>query len=150
MKRFPLRWQKSLPILSGLLVLGALTLTHLPAMGQQVKKKKLVQKIMKQHPDQFDKILKNPEKYRVQILYTQIDRDAQNNPNFTSYSYRVDPKEYFYPASTVKLPAAALALEKLNELGKEGLNKYTSLKIDSAYAGQSAVTADSSSADNLP
>ncbi|TPE46441.1 serine hydrolase [Pontibacter mangrovi] len=119
-------------------------------MAQQVKHKKLVQKIMKRHPDQFREILKNPEKYRVQILYTQIDRDAQNDPHFTSYTYRVDPKEYFYPASTVKLPAAALALEKLNELDVPGLDKEAPMRIDSAYAGQSAVQTDSSARNNLP
>ncbi|MBW7468387.1 class A beta-lactamase-related serine hydrolase [Pontibacter aydingkolensis] len=110
----------------------------------------MVQKIMKQHPEQFQQILDQPEKYRVQVLYTQIDRDAQNNPQFTSYTYRLNPKEYFYPASTVKLPAAALALEKLNELNIKGVDKYTALKIDSAYAGQSAVATDSSSENNLP
>ncbi|WP_439882101.1 serine hydrolase [Pontibacter sp. MBLB2868] len=119
-------------------------------MVQKTKEKKMVQKIMKRHPDQFQKILEQPEKYRVQVLYTQIDRDKANNPHFTSYAWRLDPKEYFYPASTVKLPAAALALEKLNELNIAGLDKYTTLKIDSAYAGQSAVTTDSSAANNLP
>ncbi|CAM3860110.1 serine hydrolase [Pontibacter korlensis] len=139
-----------LPLVTGFILASALCFMVLPASAQQVKKKKLVQKIMKQHPEQFGAILQNPEKYRVQILYTQIDRDAQNKPHFTSYSYRVSPQEYFYPASTVKLPAAALALEKLNELNKEGLNKHTALRIDSAYAGQSAVIADSTSQNNLP
>ncbi|MDX5422725.1 MAG: class A beta-lactamase-related serine hydrolase [Hymenobacteraceae bacterium] len=144
------RWQKSLPLLSGLLVAGALSLGQLPAIAQTVKKKKVVEKIMKQHPEHFRKILEQPEKYRVQVLYTQIDRDAENNPHFTSYSYRLDPKEYFYPASTVKLPAALVAMEKLNELSVEGLDKYTPLKVDSAYSGQSAVEADSSAENNLP
>ncbi|MFD3000638.1 serine hydrolase [Pontibacter toksunensis] len=112
--------------------------------------KKLIQKILKRHPDKFQEILKNPEKYRLQILYTQIDRDAQNQPHFTSYTYRLNPQEYFYPASTVKLPAALVAMEKLNELNIAGLNKYTPLQIDSAYSGQSAVKTDSSSENQLP
>ena len=54
--------------------------------------------------------MEDPERCRVQIIYTQIDRDENNTPSFTSYTYRLNENEYFYPASTVKLPAAALAL----------------------------------------
>ena len=67
-------------------------------------------------PEQFKELLDNPEKYRLQILYTQINRDKNNRPKFTSYGYRINNTEYFYPASTVKLPASALALEKINNL----------------------------------
>jgi hypothetical protein len=112
--------------------------------------KKLIQKILKKHPDKFREILENPEKYRVQILYTQIDRDAHNQPGFTSYAYRLNPQEYFYPASTIKLPTALVALEKLNALNIDGLNKFTPLQIDSAYSGQSAVRTDSTSENQLP
>jgi predicted alpha/beta superfamily hydrolase len=111
---------------------------------------KLVELLLRSRPDRFGEILKNVEKYELQILYTQIDRDQNNRPAFRSYSYRVNAKEYFYPASTVKLPAAVLALEKLNRLGIAGLNKYTTLHIDSAYSGQTAVTGDSSAENHLP
>ena len=50
----------------------------------------------------------------------------------------------------MKLPVALVALEKLNALDIPGLNKYTPLRIDSAYAGQSAVRTDSSSENQLP
>lgn len=121
-----------------------------PVVGQKIKHNRMIQKILKSQPEHFQKILEQPERYRVQILYTQIDRDAQNKPHFTSYGYRVNPQEYFYPASTIKLPGALAALEKLNGLNIEGLDKYTPLKIDSAYAGQSAVTTDSTSENRLP
>lgn len=141
----------NVPILAGLLLLcAAFFLSAAPAAAQKMSSKKLVRKILKKHPDQFKEILDNPEKYRVQVLYTQIDRDAQNQPHFTSYAYRLNPKEYFYPASTIKLPTALVALEKLNELNIKGLTKYTPLQVDSAYAGQSAVTADSTSENQLP
>lgn len=110
----------------------------------------LVQQLLRSRPDWFGEILKNVENYEVQILYTQIDRDQNNQPSFRSYSYRVNPKEYFYPASTVKLSAAVLALEKLNRLGIQNLNKFTSLRIDSAASGQSVVLHDSSAENNLP
>lgn len=54
--------------------------------------------------------------YELQIIYTQINRDAQNQPHFTEHRYHVNPQQYFNPASLVKLPVVALTLEKLNAL----------------------------------
>src|SRR4030095_11811392 len=82
----------------------------------------LVQHILDQHPELFDSIVKNDDR-RVQIIYTQIDRTKNNQPKFTDYYYHFDTAKYFYPASTVKLPVAALALQRLNELHKKGLDK---------------------------
>jgi predicted alpha/beta superfamily hydrolase len=110
----------------------------------------LVEQLLRSRPELFGEILKNVAQYEVQILYTQIDRDQNNKPSFRSFSYRVNSKEYFYPASTVKFPAAVLALEKLNRLGIPNLNKFTSLRIDSAASGQTSVTHDSSAENHLP
>ncbi len=110
----------------------------------------LVEQLLRSRPDWFGEILKNAASYEVQILYTQIDRDKNNKPSFRSYSYRVNSKEYFYPASTVKFPAAVLALEKLNRLGMQNVNKFTSLRIDSAASRQTRVTHDSSAENNRP
>lgn len=107
-------------------------------------------RILRSRSDLFATILTNPEKYKVQILYTKVDRDENNQPHFQSYDYRVNKEDYFYPASTVKLPAALLALEKLNNLNIDGLSKYTSLKIDSAHSNQTGVATDSTSENNLP
>ena len=60
----------------------------------------------------LERIASEP-KHEVQILYTQIDRNAENRRVFQSFSWQLDPSRYFYPASTVKLPAAILALEKI-------------------------------------
>ncbi|WP_400193406.1 serine hydrolase [Hymenobacter sp. B81] len=54
--------------------------------------------------------------YELQVIYTRIDRDAQRRAHLTQYSYRLDERAYFNPASLVKLPVAVLALEKLNRL----------------------------------
>jgi hypothetical protein len=110
----------------------------------------LLYQILDSHSHLFDNVLQNAEKYRLQILYTQIDRDEQNHPHFTSYSYHLNEEKYFYPASSVKLAAALLALEKLNTLSIKGLDKYTNLKIDSAYSNQTAVADDSTAENNLP
>ena len=54
--------------------------------------------------------------YELQVIYTQINRDQQNQPHFTEHCYHVNPQQYFNPASLVKLPVVALTLEKLNAL----------------------------------
>lgn len=92
----------------------------------------------------------DPERHRIQIIYTQIDRDAANVPSFTSYSYRLDRDEYFYPASTVKLPTAALALEKINRLDRRGLTRDTIMLTGSAADYQTEATVDESSSTGLP
>jgi hypothetical protein len=88
-------------------------------------------------PERFATITADPEKYRVQIIYTQIDRDENNHPSFTSYTYRLNEEEYFYPASTVKLPAAALALEKITALGIDGLTRDTTMLVGDETKGKS-------------
>lgn len=111
----------------------------------------LLEQILKtQNSGILDTVLGDPERYRLQILYTQIDRDQDNNPRLTSYSYRINRKEYFYPASTVKLPVALLALEELNNRQIDGLNSETVMLTDSAIDGQTAVLSDSTSRNNMP
>ena len=95
-------------------------------------------------------ILAAAAKHEVQILYTQIDRDAANQPHFTRHEYRVNPEDYFYPASTIKLAGALLALEKLNQLSIAGMDRHTPVRIDSAYSGQTAVREDPTAPDGLP
>ena len=95
-------------------------------------------------------VLAAAAKHEVQILYTQIDRDAANRPHFTRHEYRVNPEDYFYPASTIKLAGALLALEKLNQLGIVGVDRHTPVRIDSAYSGQAAVREDPTAPDGLP
>jgi hypothetical protein len=110
----------------------------------------LIELIRKSDNSKIATVISNPQKYKLQIIYTQIDRDSNNYPIFSSGKFNVDSKKYFYPASTVKFPAALLALEKLNDMNIPGLTKYTSLKIDSNYTGQTKVIFDSSSATKLP
>ena len=106
--------------------------------------------LLASHSDTFGTVINNPEKYRVQILYTQIDRDADNQPHFRTYSYGVDPRRYFYPASTVKLPTVALALEKLHHVNQPGLNRDTTMLTGSAADYQTAVSEDQTSPTGLP
>ncbi len=93
--------------------------------------KDLLLKNANKYGDAFNNVMRDPAKYRVQIVYTQINRDAKNRPRFTSYGFRLNPKEYFYPASTVKFPACLLALEKINALKINELDKFTPMLTDS-------------------
>ena len=111
------------------------------ALCAQVKTDDLLVSILKKS-GKFDTILAHPEVNRVQILYTQIDRDKNNRPIFKSFAYRLNKEEYFYPASTVKLPASLLALEKINDLHKTSLSRKSIMITDSAFSGQTAVYAD--------
>lgn len=54
------------------------------------------------------------DQYEIQIRYTQIDR-GNDSLLFTDFDFQVDKNNYYYPASTVKFPAAVAALEKINE-----------------------------------
>jgi hypothetical protein len=108
-----------------------------------------LQQVLRAHPEWFASVLEHADEHRLQILYTQIDRDADNRPRFRSFSYRLRD-EYFYPASTVKLPAAILALEKLNDLGVPGLTRDTPLRIEAGTPAETAVDADPSKADRRP
>src|SRR5205814_8602933 len=94
--------------------------------------------------------LRNKDSFRVQIIYTRIDRDQHNHPSFRNYYFNVDTALYFNPASTVKLPLALLSLEKLNRLTKKGVSKYTSLHIDCNYTWQTPVLSDTTSENGFP
>ena len=109
-----------------------------------------LENLLSSQPERFGTVLAEPDKYRVQIIYTQIDRDRNNVPSFRSFRYRVDSGEYFYPASTVKLPTALLALEKINDLATEGLTRNTSMLTGAAGESQTAAISDPSSPTGLP
>jgi len=134
--------------MKGYFILPLLMLT-LSASAQQ-SDTIFLKNFLESHPELFSHILNHLTHNEVQILYTQIDRDENNVPHFTSYSYQLDANHYFYPASTVKLPTAIFALEKLNELNIPGLTKKTVMKTDSSFAGETKKTEDTTSANGLP
>lgn len=101
-------------------------------------------------PERFAYILDNAERHRVQIIYTQIDRAADNTPSFRSFGYRLNDAEYFYPASTVKLPTAALALEKLRRLDRRGLDRDAVMLTGRAEDFQTEADVDETSRTGLP
>jgi hypothetical protein len=109
-----------------------------------------IKNLLESHPELFSHVLNHPTHNEVQILYTQIDRDKNNMPHFTAYSYRLNANHYFYPASTVKLPTAIFALEKLNELKVRRLTVKSVMKTDSSFTGETRMEKDSLASDGLP
>lgn len=98
-------------------------------------------------------VLDKAAAYEIQIIYTQIDRDSSGKPTFTSYQYRVDSTRYFYPASTVKMPLALLALEKINYIKRSGfprLSRDTPYRLDSLRPFQQTYHVDSTAPKNKP
>ena len=98
----------------------------------------------------FNQVFNDAKKYRLQIIYTRIDRNKKNEPAFTNYYFNYNPKLYFNPASTVKLPLAALALEKLRALDIDGVNKFTTIQFDSGYEKQTTLIKDETAPGQLP
>ncbi len=123
------------------LVFGLLITTMLHAQEN------LIEQLLKSNPTYFKHLTDNPSKYRLQILYTQIDRDSKNQAKFTTHAYRVDANEYFYPASTVKLAASVLALEKINKLK---IDKSTTFQTLKNRPTQLEILQDSTAANGLP
>jgi hypothetical protein len=130
------------------LLLLLLIVTPSVYVYSQASNDTFLEDLMKKQPDLFGDILKNAAGRRVQILYTQINRDKKNRPTFTSYRFRVNADEYFYPASTVKLPASLLALEKINQLKIKGLTRTTPMLSDSVYDGQIKQFQDATNLEN--
>lgn len=132
------------------LLFGALTLLITPAALAQKTDPWLEQLLLEQGSPLLKNVLNNKDSFQYQVIYTRIDRDGRNRPTFKHYYLNVDRNRYFNPASTVKLPTVLAALEKLNALNIQGVDKHTPMLTDSAYSGQTVVSTDTSSANGLP
>lgn len=108
-----------------LIIFGFLAIT---GCGSQ---KNLLKNIEKSNDPKLSTVFANPEKYALQIIYTRIKRN-KGEVTFQTENYRVDAENYFYPASTVKLPVAALTLEKLDSLNRNGveINRNTTYHFE--------------------
>ncbi|WP_343534469.1 serine hydrolase [Pedobacter sp.] len=130
-------------------ILSLFLLISANAMAQQTDTVFLKQ-LLESKPELFSGVLNHPNKNEVQIMYTQVNRDKNNKPSFKTFSYRINPTHYFYPASTVKLAAVIFALEKINELKVKGLDANSTMITDTAFTGQTPVTEDKTAANGKP
>lgn len=86
-----------------------------------------LQAVLSSEDASIARVMAAPERYEVQIRYSRVLRKG-DSVTFSDYDFRVDPSQYFYPASTVKFPVALAALEKLNEL--DSLDRNTRYYIE--------------------
>jgi hypothetical protein len=133
-------------LLTGLMIGLAVTIGY----GQPRTSPLLTNLFAKNPNPVFQEVIRHQEMYRLQIIYTQIERDKNNVPTFTNYYFHVDSTAYFNPASTVKLPLALLSLEKLNRLQKPGVTKFTAMQFDSTFSGQTKEWKDATSETGFP
>src|SRR5574343_405404 len=108
--------ERSLVKTSCLLLSFVLTVFH--SFSQ---KKFKADSLLKVSLPQYAEILNNPVKYKIQFIYTQINRDEKNIPSFKTYK-AFSNSRYFYPSSTVKLPVTVATLIKIEEFTSKGIN----------------------------
>lgn len=76
----------------------------------------------------FKEIVKDKEDYEIQVMLTKVNHD-NTKIDFQNYQYQHDENQYFYPASTIKLPIVVLTLKKINELRSKGSDITLKSKI---------------------
>lgn len=113
---------------------GTLRFSSYSTLDHMMQQDTLVQRVR----DSFSK-------YESQIIYTQINRDKNNTPHFKSFTWDDKPTYYFYPASMVKMPAALIAAEKINQLRKSypQLNLFSPVRYEAGHTPQTALSYDS-------
>ncbi len=115
----------------------------------QAQSSPFLDSLLKASMPTYSNVLTQPNKYKATVYYTMINRDENNKPTFKNYKFHSN-KNYFYPASTVKLPIGITAMVKLEELNKPGLNKETAMITDSGYFCQRKINWDTTSASDRP
>lgn len=101
-------------------------------------------------PGPLADIIARADAHNLQIVYTRVERRPDGTVAFHDHAFGLRPDSYFYPASTVKLPVAILALQRLRELAVPGLDMNSAFLTESEAEWQTAVTNDPMSADGRP
>lgn len=138
--------------LFGLLPVILLFVSACRTSSVTVSQSSLVKDLMAAQPADFSELMAKKDSFRIQVIYTQIDRDSKQRPRFTDYYYNLDTALYFYPASTVKMPIAFLALEQLEKLRKQGIpvHRNSTMITEKAAASQTVVYNDPTTPDGRP
>jgi hypothetical protein len=107
------------------------------------------------HTDSLDikykEVFEHHTKYHLQVIYTQITRDSANRPHLKRFFLYPSTTRYYYPASLVKLPLVAMALEKVDSLNRiNKITKDTRVCVDSAHMCQTKESRDSTSDNGYP
>jgi len=78
---------------------------------------RILQNVLDSLENKYPKLIENPEKYRFKIVFTEIKR-TKDKVNLETVGFRMEEKEYLYPASIVKLPTILIGLEEYNKIHK--------------------------------
>ena len=97
-------------------VLVCLVLTKVVTLSAQ--NSALIDSILHTLPTYRQAIASNPDPFEIQVYYKPLSGPDAGN----TYRWNVDPSRYFYPASTVKLPAAILTLQWMSDQQIQGLS----------------------------
>ena len=94
-------------------------------------------------------VRENLEEHQVQLLLIKIEEKNQLR-TFKSYSFQQEDSTYFYPASTVKLPIAILALQKIKDLQARGIpiTRDTPFHVIDPKTGEYVQKTDSTQSQN--
>lgn len=118
--------------------------------AKERKNKIFIDKLINDNQYIINNYLNKKSNLKIQTLFTKISHNAKGKAKFEDNSYNNDKTNYFYPASTVKMPIAFLALEKLNDLNIPSLNMHTTMITDSGADKQTHIYTDPTSKDGRP
>ena len=109
-------------VISRKILLYLFLMSCLIGCNSETKNSRLLFEILQESKEPIiRKVLSDLNSYEVQILFTRIHRDSLGLPKFERHTFQENSKQYFYPASTVKLPVAILALQKIRKLQSQGI-----------------------------
>ena len=115
----------------------------------KIKKSMVIHKILHNSNDTIIKqVLSDLDPHEIQILFTRIQRDSMGKPSFERYDFQLNSTQYFYPASSVKLPVAIIALEKIRTLQSQGIQITPETPFEIVYQGKVVKKNDSTHPQN--
>jgi hypothetical protein len=108
-----------------------------------------LQALLAATPQQFGKVLAGARACRLQILLGEVVAGPEGRPTLRR-SRLGDPRQYFYPASSIKLAGAIAALIELNRLNAERGTAFgldSEWRIEARFRGDTAIDLDPSNVD---
>ncbi len=94
-------------------------------------------------------VLNSANDYRLQIIYTKINRVTKDSVSFQDFYFNYSDTLYNYPASMVKLPIAVASVKKIEAINNPGINLNSYVCMDSLFCQKPYYT-DSSAYPQYP
>lgn len=110
----------------------------------------LIRDLLKQNEETFRGNSDSLGIHDVQIIFTRIDRDREGKPGFTHFHLGEAADHWFAPASLVKLPVSAIALERINEYKDLGLTRDSRMETGMDFSCQTMRDRDTSALSGFP